>query len=627
MFKNNTINYEGGALSLKNKSKKMILTLAFLLIGTFMVMGIINLTLQAASVTNFTVDYAIQNDWGSGATISVTIKNTGTSAINGWTLGWTFNGNQKIVNMWNASYTQNGTSITAKNMEYNSSIPANGTVSFGFGISYTGTNAKPTNFTLNDNSSSTTTTSVVTSTAPRTTTAAVTTNVPTTTSSSSEAWENNVGTINLGNSTTATGSGVSVSGSTVNITAGGDFTVTGTLSNGMIKINTTDKCKLRLSGCSITNSSGPAIFVENADKAFITLTENTTNTLSDGSSYSNQNAKATLFSNDDLELKGNGSLNVTANYDTAIRSDDDLIIENGNITVRSAVNDSLHANNGVKIKGGNLNLTATKDCIQSGEKEILVEGGTLNISAGSQAFVSDTAVTINDGIINVTKCEEGIEAKLITFNGGTTTINANDDALNATMGTYTVNNDNSQLLINNGTLYLSSVIGDTLDSNGIITIKGGTVAAHGPQSQPEVGADSNGTFTVTGGLVIVSGTNSFMTQYPTGSSSQYSIAAMLTSAQPANSIICVKDASGKELVKFKPKRSYYSVVFSSPELRQGSTYTIYTGGSVSGGTDTNGLITGGTYSGGTSQATITVNTSPTTTSGNFSGGGGFPWGM
>ena len=195
------------------------------------------------------------------------------------------------------------------------------------------------------------------------------------------------------------------------------------------------------------------------------------------------------------------------------------------------------------------------------------------------------------------------------------------------MGTYTVNNDNRQLLINNGTLYLSSVIGDTLDSNGIITIKGGTVAAHGPQSQPEVGADSNGTFTVTGGLVIVSGTNSFMTQYPTGSSSQYSIAAMLTSAQPANSIICVKDASGKELVKFKPKRSYYSVVFSSPELRQGSTYTIYTWGSVSGGTDTNGLITGGTYSGGTSQATITVNTSPTTTSGNFSGGGGFPWGM
>jgi glucuronoarabinoxylan endo-1,4-beta-xylanase len=91
-----------------------------------------------------------QNDWGSGATVSVTIKNNGAAAINGWTLAWTFSGNQKITNLWNGSYTQSGTTVTVKNASHNSSIAANGgSVSFGFNLSYSGSNVKPTAFTLN----------------------------------------------------------------------------------------------------------------------------------------------------------------------------------------------------------------------------------------------------------------------------------------------------------------------------------------------------------------------------------------------------------------------------------------------------------------------------------------------
>ncbi len=96
------------------------------------------------------VTYAIQNDWGSGATVNVTIRNNGTSAINGWTLAWTFPGNQQITQMWGATYTQSGASVSARNMSWNANIPANGgTVNFGFNLSYSGTNAKPTSFTLN----------------------------------------------------------------------------------------------------------------------------------------------------------------------------------------------------------------------------------------------------------------------------------------------------------------------------------------------------------------------------------------------------------------------------------------------------------------------------------------------
>ncbi len=448
---------------------------------------------------------------------------------------------------------------------------------------------------------------------------------PTSGNGSGEAWENNTGTINLGNTITYTGAGISVSGSTVNITAGGDHTVTGTLSNGMIYVNTKERVKLRLSGASITNSAGPAIYFEDVDKGFITLVEGTTNTLADGRSYSNTELKATLFSNDDLEIKGKGTLNITGNYNHAICGDDDVIIENGIINVLSAVNDGIHSNGAIKVKGGTLNITATKDALQTEEEEMLIEDGKLTLSAGSQAFKSDTGVVINGGTVNVTKSEEGVEAPNITINGGTININSTDDCLNATNGTGSFQDDGSQLIITGGNIYLNATTGDTLDSNGKLTIKGGTVVVHGPQSQPEVAIDSNGTFTVTGGTLIATGPSAMMAQYPTGASSQYSIAAMFSSSQAANSAVCVKDSTGKALIITRPKRNFIYVVFSSPELKQGSTYTIYSGGNVSGGTEANGLITGGTYNGGTALATITVNTSPTTTS-NWSGGGGFPGG-
>ena len=98
----------------------------------------------------YAVTYSIANDWGTGATVNVTIKNNTATAVNGWTLAWTFPGNQAITNMWSATFSQSGASVTAKDAGYNANIPANGgTVSFGFNMNYTGTNAKPASFTLN----------------------------------------------------------------------------------------------------------------------------------------------------------------------------------------------------------------------------------------------------------------------------------------------------------------------------------------------------------------------------------------------------------------------------------------------------------------------------------------------
>ena len=95
------------------------------------------------------VTYTIVNDWGNGATVNVTIKNNGLTAINGWTLAWTFPGSQVISNLWNGSYTQSGTMVSVTNLSYNETIAAGGTVNFGFNLNYSGANTKPTSFTLN----------------------------------------------------------------------------------------------------------------------------------------------------------------------------------------------------------------------------------------------------------------------------------------------------------------------------------------------------------------------------------------------------------------------------------------------------------------------------------------------
>jgi hypothetical protein len=97
----------------------------------------------------YAIVYTVQNDWGNGATVNVTVKNNGASAVNGWTLAWTFPGSQKITNLWNGGYTQTGAAVTVKNAAHNGAIASGASVSFGFTLSYSGVNTKPAEFTLN----------------------------------------------------------------------------------------------------------------------------------------------------------------------------------------------------------------------------------------------------------------------------------------------------------------------------------------------------------------------------------------------------------------------------------------------------------------------------------------------
>jgi hypothetical protein len=100
------------------------------------------------SLEGIEIDYSM-NDWGSGATVTITITNTGDTAIEEWTLNFDFSGNQQITTLWSAEYTQTGTSVSISDAGWNSTIPVGESVEFGFNISYSGSNEEPTNFTLN----------------------------------------------------------------------------------------------------------------------------------------------------------------------------------------------------------------------------------------------------------------------------------------------------------------------------------------------------------------------------------------------------------------------------------------------------------------------------------------------
>ncbi|MFI9154292.1 cellulose binding domain-containing protein [Streptomyces sp. NPDC053367] len=89
------------------------------------------------------------NVWQGGFTANVTVRNTGSAAIDGWRLGFTLPSGQRITSSWNATLTGSSGAVTATPVAHNARIPAGGTQSFGFQGTYSGTFAEPAAFTLN----------------------------------------------------------------------------------------------------------------------------------------------------------------------------------------------------------------------------------------------------------------------------------------------------------------------------------------------------------------------------------------------------------------------------------------------------------------------------------------------
>ena len=110
--------------------------------------GVVITANAAQAAAGCRIDYTVSTQWSGGFTASVNLTNLG-DPLSAWTTTWTFGAGQRVDQGWNATFTQNGSAVSAGDAGYNGAVATNGTVSFGFNGTWTGSNPVPTNFAVN----------------------------------------------------------------------------------------------------------------------------------------------------------------------------------------------------------------------------------------------------------------------------------------------------------------------------------------------------------------------------------------------------------------------------------------------------------------------------------------------
>ena len=267
------------------------------------------------------------------------------------------------------------------------------------------------------------------------------------------------------NKTTATvsGSGAKADGSTITITEEGVYIVSGTLEDGQIIVDASDSDKVQivLDGVNINCETNAAIYVREADKVFITLAENSSNTLGGGNEYTqidDNTVDGVIFSKSDLVCNGTGSLTIEADYKHGIVSKDDLVITGGTYKITAADN-GITAKDQLKILDGSFDIDAANSAVKAKNTDdtelgniyiaggvftvkaeqdgfhatgsIVVDDGTITVNSGDDGFHAELDTVIHGGTIFVEKSYEGLEGKRVVVNGGDITVNASNDGVNA----------------------------------------------------------------------------------------------------------------------------------------------------------------------------------------------------
>lgn len=400
------------------------------------------------------------------------------------------------------------------------------------------------------------------------------------------------------------------------------YELSGTTTNGSIKIYSDKKFKVTLNGVSITNNDGPAINIQSGKRAFIVVADGTENKLTDAATYatSTEDQKGTIFSEGQLIFSGTGTLTISGKAKHAIASDDYIRIVEGNIIVSDAISDGLHSNDGIYIDGGKLNIVASSDGIEAEKGVVIVNGGEITLKVADDGIVASYEdgdetiipdVIINEGKINIETTGsggEGIESKAtLSINSGEIYIKAIDDAINA----------GKAININGGTIVAYSTTNDGIDSNGTMTITGGHIFAIGAKS-PEEGFDcDNNTFKITGGLMVGVGG---ATSSPTASVSTQPSAIL--SGGNASQIYSILNKDNKEILTFKSPVSFSTLLVSNGGFTVGESYKLVSVSSVEDANAFNGLYLSGNFSNPTVSSSFTLSAMVSNLGGSTSPGGG-----
>lgn len=262
-----------------------------------------------------------------------------------------------------------------------------------------------------------------------------------------------------------------------------------------------------------------------------------------------------------------------------------------------------------KVVDANITFDTADDGIHVNEGALSMEGGTYELSSLDQPLCSDGPMYLNNVDLDVSASYEGMQGSSITITGSNTDIDivASDDGMNATSDYLSNDPEFYQevLTIADGTVDVIAG-GDGLDSNGSLIFAGGVVHVEGSSNGGDSPLDSatsnensydNGIY-MNGGIVVATGMSG-MLESPQTSSSQYSIVYAQNSSWSKGAVITLRDADGNILVTQTATKSGNAAIFSSPQIKIGSTYYVYVdstnGGSV---TVSNKVSTIGTYTSG-----------------------------
>lgn len=365
------------------------------------------------------------------------------------------------------------------------------------------------------------------------------------------------------------------------ITKSGTYYLTGSISDGLIKVDAgVDDVRLLLDNVSIHNSSGPAIACFSANNLVIELVGD--NYLSDGtvfdSSY-DEDVNGVIYSKEDLIFQGNGSLSLAANYQDGIVGKDDVKFKGGHYKIE-AVDDGIRGKDSVYVVNGDFSINVKGDAITSTNSIdrdkgfILISGGVFEISAGDDGIRANHELCIDGGTINILSSYEGLEAQVIAINGGNISISSNDDGVNAGNKASNDNTDSSCVLsINGGEVYINAG-GDGVDSNGYIYFNGGSTIIDGPTNDGNGSLDSGLGITMNGGVVIAVG-SSGMAETLGNSSSVNNLSMFFSQQLGANTKIEIKNADNITILSHISAKKFNYLAAGSTDFTLGETYAVY----------------------------------------------------
>lgn len=284
------------------------------------------------------------------------------------------------------------------------------------------------------------------------------------------------------------------------------YRVTGTCSNGSLKIYSLKKFQIMAQNLNLTNPTGPAINIQSGKTVYFTLLTGTNNTLCDGATYAaptvgtdgiEEDQKGTLFSEGQIIFNGIGTLNVTSLGGHAIASDDYIRIRSGNINIVEAAKDGFHTKEKFIVSrtadaAPTINVNATNNGIDCREGFVTIDAGKMSITSGSEAIkavyeepIPDPLVTpdtnINGGYIRIITTDEKSSAIKTTRNysqnGGTIHAEVKGN------GSKIINSDGEVLIVDGrltgfsrGTLATDTTSAGGIKSEGALRMTGGKVA-------------------------------------------------------------------------------------------------------------------------------------------------------